>query len=98
MKRFQNTLVTFISPILLLSTYVDDLTLSGPSDQHDEFWKKLTAQVDVEPPEPIYRILGRNHVLTQLTQTEGHEQCAAFRAQGGMLLDMTDYAHQTVEL
>ena len=83
---------------LLLSTYVDDLTLSGPSDQHDDFWKKLTAQVDVEPPEPIYRILGRNHVLTQLTQTEGHEQCAAFRAQDGMLLDMADYAHQTVEL
>ena len=83
---------------LLLSTYVDDLTLSGPSNQHDNFWKKLTAQVDVEPPEPIYCILGRNHVLTKLSQVEGHDQRAAFRAQEGMLLDMADYARQTVDL
>ena len=51
---------------LLLSTYVDDLTLSGPSDQHQKFWEKLTSLVDVEPPEPIYRVLGRNHRIVDL--------------------------------
>ena len=47
---------------LLLSTYVDDLTLAGPADQHQKFWEKLTSLVDVEPPEPIYRVLGRNGI------------------------------------
>ena len=37
----------------LLSTYVDDLTLAGPSDQRQKFWEKLTSLVDVEPPQPI---------------------------------------------
>ena len=49
---------------LLLSTYVDDLTLAGPTDQHEAFWAKLTSVVDIEPPEPIYRILGRNHLYS----------------------------------
>jgi len=40
----------------LLSTYADDLTLAGPSDQHEAFWAKLTSVVDIEPSEPIYRI------------------------------------------
>ena len=44
-------------------------TLAGLADQHDEFWAKLTSVVDIEPPKPIYRILGRNHVVTQLPQT-----------------------------
>lgn len=83
---------------LLLSTYVDDLTLAGPSEQHDAFWAKLTSVVDIEPPEPIYRILGRNHVNMSLTQTEGHEECAAYRAQDALVFDMLDYAHQTVDL
>ena len=46
---------------LLLSTYVDDLTLSGPEAEHQAFWDELTALVDVEPPEPVFRVLGRNH-------------------------------------
>ena len=53
---------------LLLSTYVDDLTLAGPSDQHDAFWAKMTSVVDIEPPEPIYRILGRNHLVMPLSK------------------------------
>ena len=83
---------------LLLSTYVDDLTLAGPADQHDAFWSKLTSVVDIEPPEPIYRILGRNHVVTPLSKTEGHDRCAAFQSQTGMVFDMADYAQQTVDL
>ena len=83
---------------LLLSTYVDDLTLAGPEDQHEKFWEKLTSVVDIEPPEPIYRILGRNHVVRTLNKAEGNEKCAAFQSQQGMLFDMSDYAQQTVEL
>ena len=83
---------------LLLSTYVDDLTLAGPTDQHDAFWVKLTSVVDIEPPEPIYRILGRNHLVMPLSKTEGSEECAAFRAQEALVFDMLDYAHQTVDL
>ena len=42
---------------LMLSTYVDDLTLAGPKESHAPFWKALCGMVDVEPPEPIHRIL-----------------------------------------
>ena len=83
---------------LLLSTYVDDLTLAGPSEAHEPFWTKLTSVVDLEPPEPIYRILGRNHLIMPMKQAEGHEECAAFRAQQALVFDMFDYAHQTVDL
>ena len=77
---------------------MDDLTLSGPTEAHEPFWAKLTSVVDIEPPEPIYRILGRNHLIMPMKQTEGHEECAAFRAQNALVLDMLDYAHQTVDL
>ena len=40
---------------------INDLTLSGPQEEHQSFWAELTSLVDVEPPEPVYRILGRNH-------------------------------------
>ena len=84
---------------LLLSTYVDDLTLSGPAEAHDKFWKQLTSQVDVEPPEPIYRILGRNHIYRKLSDSEGSTKCAALGAQdNALILDMHDYAIQTVDL
>ena len=33
-----------------------------------------------------------------LSQSEGHEECAAFRAQKSLVFDMLDYAHQTVDL
>ena len=83
---------------LLQSTYVDDLTLAGPSDQHDAFWAKLTSVVDIDSPQPIYRILGRNHLVMPLPKTEGSEECAAFRVQEALVFDMLDYAHQTVDL
>ena len=83
---------------LLLSTYVDDLTFAGPTIEHESFWAKLTSVVDIEPPEPIYRILGRNHLVMPLNQADGHEECAAFRVQKALIFDMLDYAHQTVDL
>ena len=76
-------------------TYADDLTLAGPTEAHEPFWAKLTSVVDIEPPGPIYRILGRNHLVMPLKQAEGHEECATFRAQKASVFDMLDYAHQT---
>ena len=83
---------------LLLSTYVDDLTLSGPVEQHKPFWDKLTKLVNVEPPEPIYRILGRNHVTIGLTKEGIYARGAAAPAHHALAFDMSDYAQQTVDL
>ena len=33
-----------------------------------------------------------------LKQADGHEECAAFRAQKALVFDMLDFAHQTVDL
>ena len=46
---------------LLLTVYVDDLLLSGPSSQHDNFWSRLRVSIDLEEPEPLGRFLGRQH-------------------------------------
>ena len=83
---------------LLLSTYVDDLTLSGPSEQHKPFWDKLTSLVNVEPPEPIYRILGRNHVNIGLTRQGIFTKDKKLVSHSAMAFDMSDYAQQTVDL
>eukprot|EP00439_Symbiodinium_sp_Y106_P039865 s7759_g4.t2 len=82
---------------LLLSTYVDDLTLSGPQEEHQPFWDALCKVVDVEPPEPVYRILGRNHCIIN-AQPESTENAAIGALKGAMAFDMYDYAQQTVDL
>ncbi|CAE7560940.1 RE1 [Symbiodinium natans] len=82
---------------LLLSTYVDDLTLSGPQEHHQPFWEKLCSLVDVEPPEPVYRILGRNHYVIN-APAESSENAALGALKGAVVLDMYDYAQQTVDL
>jgi len=95
---------------LLLSTYVDDLTLAGPVDQHQPFWEKLTSLVDVEPPEPIYRVLGRNHSIVDLPWHKVAADGATSSSDSTksipnkpvpvphMIFDMYDYSLQTVEL
>ncbi|CAE7035956.1 TY5A [Symbiodinium natans] len=82
---------------LLLSTYVDDLTLSGPQEHHQPFWEKLCSLVDVEPPEPVYRILGRNHYVIN-APAESSENAALGALKGAVVFDMYDYAQQTVDL
>ena len=46
---------------LFLIVYVDDLLLSGPEEAHDDFWSKLSGEVNIEPPEDLDRYLGRHH-------------------------------------
>ena len=85
---------------LMLSTYVDDLTLSGPADAHEAFGEKLTKLINVEPPEPIFRVLGRHHVFIDgPAEPQEHDLNAAVSAlKGAVAFDMNDYARQTVEL
>ena len=49
---------------LLLTVYVDDLILSGPSKNHAAFWDSLRSgprSIRIEDPEPLDRFLGRTH-------------------------------------
>ena len=83
---------------LMLSTYVDDLTLSGPSEHHAPFWNQLMSEVNVEPPETIYRILGRNHVYASFDKVQGEENAALGAAPDALIFDMKGYAQQTIDL
>ena len=49
---------------LLLSLYVDDIVLSGPSDKHAQFWDLLQKHLEIEEPSPVDRVLGRKHLLS----------------------------------
>lgn len=71
---------------LLLAVYVDDFTLSGPAEAHDEFWAKLSQHVDLEPCSELGRVLGRQH--------------APITSNGvpAMAFDMEDYAQQACDL
>ena len=56
----------FSSTKLLLIVYVDDLLLSGPAENHADFWVKLRLKVDTDPPEPLDRYLGRHHYFAEV--------------------------------
>ena len=76
---------------------MDDLTLSGPQEEHQAFWSQLTSLVDVEPPEPVYRVLGSNHYIIN-APAESTENAALRALEGAVALDMVDYAQPTVDL
>ena len=38
---------------LALSVYVDDLTFSGPAENHEKFWELLRKKVQLEVPLPL---------------------------------------------
>ena len=77
------------SKMLLLNTYVHDLTLSGDSTLHKSFWEEMRKHINIEPEVCIEkggsRILGRNHCAIRGVQTSR------------MYFDMRPYAAQTVE-
>ena len=56
--------------------------------------------INVEPPEPIFRVLGRNHVFIDgPAEPQEHDLNAAVSAlKGAVAFGMNDYARQTVEL
>ena len=52
---------------MLLTVYVDDLLLSGPTGNHKLIWQKLKDYpIEIDPSEPLSRFLGRTHVTTEL--------------------------------
>lgn len=58
----------------------------------------LSGLIRVERPEPIYRILGRNHVSIGLTKEGIFTKNAAITSYSAMAFGMSDYAQQTAEL
>jgi hypothetical protein len=76
----------FKTTSLLLTIYVDDLILSGPSQHHDALWSQLKEKVDLEDVTDLDRFLGRHHKFF----TKEGLRCVAY--------DMCDYARQACEL
>ena len=76
----------FAKTKLLLTVYVDDFTLSGPSEHHAEFWKEMRESVDLDPETKLERILGRHH---DEVDVDG-QRCLSF--------NMRDYAQQACDL
>ena len=52
---------------MLLTVYVDDLMLSGPEGHHEDFWKALVKEVNIEEPEALDRFLGRHHTIDEIS-------------------------------
>ena len=51
--------------VVVVDVYVDDLLLSGPTDNHDAIWQRLRrgkTPIHMEEPEPLDRFLGRTHL------------------------------------
>ena len=50
---------------MLPTLYVDDMVLSGPSENHSAFWKQLSKHLEFEEPSSVDRILGRKQEFFQ---------------------------------
>ena len=48
---------------LVLTLYVDDILLSGPSGLRKGFWESLQKHLEIEEPTPVDRCLGRKHLF-----------------------------------
>ena len=58
----------FSKSVMFLTVYVDDLLLSGPDGSHEAIWTALREgpkRIDLDPPEPLDRFLGRTHSNVQ---------------------------------
>ena len=54
---------------IICACYVDDLLLSGPEAHHEQFWIELGKYVNIDPPEPVGRFIGRNHDVLEHNST-----------------------------
>ena len=71
---------------LLLTVYVDDFTLSGPSEHHPGFWRRLRQDVELEAETRLERIVGRHHEEVTLEN------------RAYLAFNMEEYAQQSCEL
>ena len=53
---------------LLITLYVDDVVLSGPTKNHKWFWDELQKHIEIDPPSPVDRVLGRKHLIKRDNQ------------------------------
>ena len=54
---------------LLLTIYVDDLLLSGPTGADEKVWSALRSYpIEIEDPEPLSRFLGRHHEVQRVSE------------------------------
>ena len=86
--EFQNlpSVFWFDSMKLILSVYVDDLTLAGEASKHDSFWKTLKQHINLDPPTEFGRVLGRDHRLVKFEESRA------------LALECSDFACQCVSL
>ena len=47
----------------MLTLYVDDILLSGPQENHKQFWEMIQKHIEIEDPTPVDRVLGRRHII-----------------------------------
>ena len=64
LSNFQSS-YWFSDTKMLLTLYVDDMVLSGPSENHSAFWKQLSKHLEFEEPSSVDRILGRKQEFFQ---------------------------------
>ena len=50
---------------LMLSLYVDDILVSGPSKRHKPFWEAMRMDLEINPPADVSRVLGRGHEISR---------------------------------
>ena len=84
-----NWLFWFKKELLVLNIYVDDLSLAGKVELHQEFWERLRKHIKIEPEAKIEdgaRVLGRNHTIHRSP------------SETTVTLDMRAYAEQVIEL
>ena len=67
---------------LLVTLYVDDIVVSGPSQNHQQFWDELSSHLHFEPPQDVSKVLGRTHLIKE----------------GEVQLDMHEFADVTCKL
>ena len=68
---------------VLVTIYVDDILAAGRPASMSKFWEELQSHIEIETPGGVDRFLGRAY-LTQ--------------SQGGVILHMSEYARQCVDL
>ena len=84
-----NWLSWFKGELLVLNIYVDDFSLAGKVELHQDFWERLHKHIKIEPETKIEdgaRVLGRNHTIHRSP------------SQTTVTLDMRAFAEQVVEL
>ena len=72
----------FGSSRMIMSVYVDDLTLGGTRSSHSPFWKELQRHINLDPFTEFGRVLGRDHQLVN----------------GGLILGSSDFTRQCISL